>query len=69
MKSEGISGKDYVEAGNLEKVPSSGIISVGITGTNGKTSVANILCGIFSSLGRRCGVIGTLGLISLTPGE
>ena len=38
MKSEGISGKDYVEAGNLEKVPSSGIISVGITGTNGKVS-------------------------------
>ena len=38
LKSEGVTGRGTVEAGNLEKVPSSSIISTGITGTNGKTS-------------------------------
>lgn len=35
---------------------------VGITGTNGKTSVAQIVKSILNSLGNKCGAIGTLGL-------
>lgn len=38
LKSEGVTSKDYVEEGNLEKIPASGIISTGIKGTNGKIS-------------------------------
>lgn len=34
---------------------------VGVTGTNGKTSVTTILKKIFEADGRTCGVIGTLG--------
>ncbi len=34
---------------------------IGITGTNGKTSIANMLGGVLAKLGRNVGVIGTLG--------
>lgn len=34
---------------------------IGVTGTNGKTSVTNILKKIFEADGKRCGLIGTLG--------
>ncbi len=34
---------------------------IGVTGTNGKTSVTNILKRIFEADGKRCGLIGTLG--------
>ena len=33
---------------------------VGVTGTNGKTSVTWMLSGLFSALGYRCGLIGTV---------
>lgn len=36
---------------------------IGVTGTNGKTSVAFIIKDILESLGERCGVIGTLGAV------
>ena len=42
--------------------PSKKMITVGITGTNGKTSVCAILRQIFSSLNFSCGVIGTNGI-------
>jgi len=37
---------------------------VGVTGTNGKTSVSNLLAHILMSTGEKCGVIGTLGCFS-----
>ena len=35
---------------------------VGITGTNGKTTTAHMLAGIFKTNGNGCGIIGTLGI-------
>lgn len=40
---------------------SSGLNSVGVTGTNGKTSVAHYLAQLSQMLGERCGYLGTLG--------
>lgn len=34
---------------------------IGVTGTNGKTSVSQLMAQAFQQLGYRCGVIGTLG--------
>ncbi len=41
--------------------PTSSMKLIGITGTNGKTSVSFILKKIFESVGYRCGLIGTVG--------
>lgn len=41
--------------------PSSHIHVIGITGTNGKTSVSQWIAQALHALGRECGVIGTLG--------
>ena len=41
--------------------PSATLQVVGITGTNGKTSVSQMLAQALNQLGSRCGVIGTLG--------
>ncbi len=41
--------------------PSEKLWICGITGTNGKTSVSQWIAQAFALLGRRCGVIGTLG--------
>ena len=41
--------------------PSEKLWSVGITGTNGKTSVSQWIARAFELLGRRCAVVGTLG--------
>jgi UDP-N-acetylmuramoyl-L-alanyl-D-glutamate--2,6-diaminopimelate ligase len=41
--------------------PSAAMAVVGVTGTNGKTSVTQLLGQALRLLGRRCGVIGTLG--------
>ncbi|GLT23265.1 UDP-N-acetylmuramoyl-L-alanyl-D-glutamate--2,6-diaminopimelate ligase [Zoogloea oryzae] len=42
--------------------PSEALWLVGVTGTNGKTSVTQWLSRAFAALGRKCGVIGTLGI-------
>jgi len=42
--------------------PSEALWLVGVTGTNGKTSVSQWLSRAFAALGRKCGVIGTLGI-------
>ncbi|MFO1217608.1 MAG: UDP-N-acetylmuramoyl-L-alanyl-D-glutamate--2,6-diaminopimelate ligase [Burkholderiaceae bacterium] len=42
--------------------PSAAIPVIAVTGTNGKTSVAWWTAQALSALGRRCGVIGTLGV-------
>ena len=42
--------------------PSSSLRVVGITGTNGKTSIANWLSQAYSAIDIRCGAMGTLGV-------
>lgn len=41
--------------------PSEAIHMVGVTGTNGKTTTCHLLAQLGRSVGKRCGVIGTLG--------
>ena len=45
--------------------PASKLKIIGVTGTNGKTSIALMLRDIFLKCGRRCGYIGTVGCYSL----
>ena len=40
--------------------PSKKIKLIGVTGTNGKTSVVNLLHQLFSKLGEKCGLISTV---------
>ena len=53
------------EAGSLAarfyRHPSRGLHVVGVTGTNGKTTTTRLVAQLGRLLGRRCGVIGTLG--------
>ena len=49
-------------AGEFYGHPSSSLRVIGITGTNGKTSIANWLSQAFSALDTSCGVVGTLGV-------
>jgi UDP-N-acetylmuramoyl-L-alanyl-D-glutamate--2,6-diaminopimelate ligase len=44
--------------------PTDDLIIIGITGTNGKTSVTNMLNAIFSDAGYPCATVGTLGIYS-----
>jgi UDP-N-acetylmuramoyl-L-alanyl-D-glutamate--2,6-diaminopimelate ligase len=48
-------------AGRFYQEPSHNLGLIGITGTNGKTSVSQMLAQALSSMGKPCGVIGTLG--------
>jgi len=41
--------------------PASAMTVIGVTGTNGKTTVTHMIESIAAAAGRRCGVIGTLG--------
>lgn len=41
--------------------PSSDLYSVGITGTDGKTSTSHLVAQLFELMGQRCATIGTLG--------
>ena len=43
--------------------PSSKIPVIGITGTNGKTTISNAIADLLQALNLSCGVIGTLGVI------
>jgi len=43
--------------------PSEKIFLIGITGTNGKTTIATLLYKLFTSLGYRCGLISTVRII------
>ena len=47
--------------------PSRGLATVGITGTNGKTTTAALMAAIFEAAGRPCGVVGTLHGPRTTP--
>jgi UDP-N-acetylmuramoyl-L-alanyl-D-glutamate--2,6-diaminopimelate ligase len=49
-----------IVAGNFYGNPSSKIKLVGVTGTNGKTTVATLLFKLFTYLGYRCGMLSTV---------
>jgi len=49
-------------AAQLNGRPSSALSVVGVTGTNGKTTVATLLHQLFTALGHRSGLIGTTGI-------
>ncbi len=48
-------------AGRFYAAPSANLALTGITGTNGKTTCAQLLAQVFALLGKPAGVIGTLG--------
>lgn len=47
-------------AGNWYDHPSQKLKLTGVTGTNGKTTTATLLCELFESLGYRCGLLSTV---------
>lgn len=47
-------------AASLYKYPTRDLVSIGITGTNGKTTVSTLLYQIFEAVGRETGLIGTV---------
>ena len=49
--------------------PSKGINLIGITGTNGKTTVTHLIQKIFEENGQKCALIGTLGYKLTSNGE
>lgn len=58
---DGLASQLSAIAGRFYGEPSSQLGLVGVTGTNGKTSVSQMLAQAFSARGEPCGVIGTLG--------
>jgi UDP-N-acetylmuramoyl-L-alanyl-D-glutamate--2,6-diaminopimelate ligase len=46
---------------NLYGKPMQEMVSIGITGTNGKTTVSTLLYQLFQEAGRECGLMGTVG--------
>ncbi|WP_235669136.1 Mur ligase domain-containing protein, partial [Pseudomonas coronafaciens] len=48
-------------AGRFYGDPSRRLNLVGVTGTNGKTSVTQLVAQALDALGQRCGIVGTLG--------
>jgi UDP-N-acetylmuramoyl-L-alanyl-D-glutamate--2,6-diaminopimelate ligase len=57
----GLAAQVSAIAGRFYQEPSHSLGLIGITGTNGKTSVSQMLAQALSSMGKPCGVIGTLG--------
>ncbi|WP_374286953.1 UDP-N-acetylmuramoyl-L-alanyl-D-glutamate--2,6-diaminopimelate ligase [Pseudomonas fluvialis] len=57
----GLSAQLSAIAGRFYGEPSRALRLIGITGTNGKTSVSQLLAQALDLLGERCGIIGTLG--------
>jgi len=49
-----------IMAGNFYDNPSEELILVGVTGTNGKTTIATLLHQVFTSLGYGCGLLSTI---------
>jgi len=58
---KGLSMQLSAIAGRFYGEPSRGLHLVGVTGTNGKTSVSQLLAQALDRLGERCGIVGTLG--------
>ena len=57
----GLSGRVGEFAARFFDEPGAALWLVGVTGTNGKTSICNFIAQIYSLLGVRCGISGTLG--------
>ncbi len=49
-----------IAASNFYENPSGKLILIGITGTNGKTTIASLLYEVFSKLGYPCGLLSTI---------
>ncbi|MFC5694002.1 UDP-N-acetylmuramoyl-L-alanyl-D-glutamate--2,6-diaminopimelate ligase [Pseudomonas sp. GCM10022186] len=58
---KGLAGQLSAIAGRFYGEPSRALNLVGVTGTNGKTSVSQLLAQALDLLGERCGIVGTLG--------
>ncbi|MEH6366675.1 MAG: Mur ligase domain-containing protein, partial [Pseudomonas marincola] len=58
---KGLAGQLSAIAGRFYGEPSRALHMVGITGTNGKTSVSQLLAQALDMLGEPCGIVGTLG--------
>jgi UDP-N-acetylmuramoyl-L-alanyl-D-glutamate--2,6-diaminopimelate ligase len=58
---KGLAGQLSAIAGRFYGEPSRVLHLIGITGTNGKTSVSQLLAQALDLLGQRCGIVGTLG--------
>jgi UDP-N-acetylmuramoyl-L-alanyl-D-glutamate--2,6-diaminopimelate ligase len=54
-------------AARFYALPSEGLLSIGVTGTNGKTSCSQWIAQLLTLAGTRCAVVGTVG--SGFPGE
>lgn len=50
-------------ASNFYDRPSNKLTLVGVTGTNGKTSIATLLYDLFTSLGYKCGLLSTIKVV------
>ncbi|MCQ4346038.1 UDP-N-acetylmuramoyl-L-alanyl-D-glutamate--2,6-diaminopimelate ligase [Pseudomonas stutzeri] len=59
---KGLAGQLSAIAGRFYGDPSRSLELIGVTGTNGKTSVSQLLAQALDLLGQRCGLIGTLGV-------
>jgi len=58
---ENLAGQLSAIAGRFHGEPSQRLALVGVTGTNGKTSVSQLIAQACDLLGQRCGIVGTLG--------
>ena len=58
---KGLSAQLSAIAGRFYGEPSRAMHLVGVTGTNGKTSVTQLLAQALDLLDERCGIVGTLG--------
>ena len=58
---KGLAGQISAIAGRFYGEPSRSLYLVGITGTNGKTSVSQLLAQALDLLEQPCGIVGTLG--------
>jgi UDP-N-acetylmuramoyl-L-alanyl-D-glutamate--2,6-diaminopimelate ligase len=58
---KGLAGQLSAIAGRFYGEPSRALRLVGVTGTNGKTSVSQLIAQALDLLGERCGIVGTLG--------
>jgi len=59
---KGLANQLSAIAGRFYGEPSRALRLVGITGTNGKTSVSQLIAQALDRLGERCGIVGTLGV-------
>lgn len=58
---DGLSARVSEIAGRFYQHPSRSLTVIGVTGTNGKSSVTHYIAQMLESLAKPCGVIGTLG--------